>query len=209
MEKNRSVLEFKLHSLKFLSILSKGKDAQAEALNYSKNFQIFAFDHSKDIQMLMGCFLFLQKGLENSPYSHILNNDTWEEICGIFTHDACAIMGMSLESHLMSSFTAGCTALPALVTIKSVIEQRQCSGVLLHKDELPIDIDLDPTQRYHSIFACPILRQQTTENNPPYRLTCGHIISHDAFNKLINSNKVKCPYCPMEHRSSEAKKVYF
>lgn len=49
-----------------------------------------------------------------------------------------------------------------------------------------IEIDLDPEYRYHSIFACPILRQQSSEENPPMKLTCGHVISKDALNKLSN-----------------------
>lgn len=39
------------------------------------------------------------------------------------------------------------------------------------------------------MFACPILRQQSTESNPPMRLICGHIISKDALQKLGTTNK--------------------
>lgn len=52
-----------------------------------------------------------------------------------------------------------------------------------------IEIDLGKQGRYHSVFACPILRQQSTENNPPMKLVCGHVISRDALNKLTNANK--------------------
>ena len=38
----------------------------------------------------------------------------------------------------VSSFASGCMALPVLMNIKQVIEQRQCSGVWTHKDELPV-----------------------------------------------------------------------
>ena len=60
---------------------------------------------------------------------------------------------------------------------------------LLH-DSLTLNLDLNWQDcRYHSIFACPILRQQTTRSNPPVRLICGHVISRDALNKLSNGNK--------------------
>lgn len=49
-----------------------------------------------------------------------------------------------------------------------------------------IEIDLDAEHRYHSIFACPILRQQSSEENPPMKLVCGHVISRDALDKLRN-----------------------
>lgn len=44
-----------------------------------------------------------------------------------------------IPSHLcVYSFASGCMALPVLMNIKQVIEQRQCSGVWTHKDELPV-----------------------------------------------------------------------
>lgn len=117
----------------------------------------------------------------------------------------------------LCSFASGCMALPVLMNIKQVIEQRQCSGVWTHKDELPvrrffftrllpagwfkpagdyvpllcfqIEIDLGKKCWYHSVFACPILRQQTSESNPPMKLICGHVISRDALNKLTNAGK--------------------
>lgn len=209
LKEKTSNLEFLLHRLKFIEILKRGPQAQSEALKYSRRFQDFAQEHSKEIQTLMGSFLYMRQGLVNSPYSTLLHEQNWNEIARIFMKDACSILGLSIDSPLLSSFTAGCTALPALIAIKSVIEQRHCSGVLNDKDELPIDIDMPPSQQYHSIFACPILRQQTTENNPPMRLACGHVISHDALKKLITANKIKCPYCPTVQAPGDAKRVFF
>lgn len=74
-----------------------------------------------------------------------------------------------------------------------------------------IEIDLNAEYRYHSIFACPILRQQSSEDNPPMKLTCGHVISRDALNRLSTGQmyKLKCPYCPMEQSPNDAKLIYF
>lgn len=52
-----------------------------------------------------------------------------------------------------------------------------------------IEIELGMKCWYHSVFACPILRQQTLDSNPPIKLICGHVISRDALNKLINGGK--------------------
>jgi hypothetical protein len=54
---------------------------------------------------------------------------------------------------------------------------------------IQIEIDAGREYRYHSIFACPILRQQGSDTNPPMRLVCGHVISRDALNKLSSGNK--------------------
>ncbi|KAK7922100.1 hypothetical protein WMY93_009002 [Mugilogobius chulae] len=179
-----SSLEFKLHRLYFISLLSGGISNQVEALQYARHFQPFASQHQRDIQILMGSLVYLRHGIENSPYRSLLEPNQWAEICNIFTRDACALLGLSVESPLSVSFASGCMALPVLMNIKQVIEQRQCSGVWTHKDELPIEIDLGKKCWYHSVFACPILRQQTSESNPPMKLICGHVISRDALNKL-------------------------
>ena len=46
------------------------------------------------------------------------------------------------------------------ILLFQVMQQRQVAGVWNAKDELPIEIDVGPNARYHSIFACPILKQQ-------------------------------------------------
>ncbi|XP_001635200.2 E3 ubiquitin-protein ligase RMND5A [Nematostella vectensis] len=202
-----SSLEFKLHKLKFLDLLKCG--LQQEALMYSRNFGPFAKEHTKEIQQLMACLLYTKTGLEQSPYASLLDPVHWLDISDMFARDACALLGLSLESPLQVCITAGCVALPSLLQIKQVMQQRQVAGVWSSKDELPVEVDLGPEYRYHSIFACPILRQQCTEANPPVRLTCGHVISKDALNKLTNGNKVKCPYCPLEMAPSEARDIRF
>ncbi|CAP23260.1 Protein CBG02109 [Caenorhabditis briggsae] len=82
--------------------------------------------------------------------------------------------------------------------------------------ELPFDTYFHAS---HSVFTCPILKEQCTCNNPPMRLTCGHVISKDAINRLtINVRnrfprsrhlRFKCPYCPKEQNLDNAKSVDF
>ncbi|XP_078220831.1 E3 ubiquitin-protein transferase RMND5B isoform X3 [Callithrix jacchus] len=204
-----SSLEFKLHRLHFIHLLAGGPEKQLEALSYARHFQPFARLHQREIQVMMGSLVYLRLGLEKSPYCHLLDNSHWAEICETFTRDACSLLGLSVESPLSVSFASGCVALPVLMNIKAVIEQRQCTGVWSHKDELPIEIELGMKCWYHSVFACPILRQQTSDSNPPIKLICGHVISRDALNKLINGGKLKCPYCPMEQNPADGKRIIF
>ncbi|XP_050530561.1 E3 ubiquitin-protein transferase RMND5B-like isoform X1 [Daktulosphaira vitifoliae] len=205
-----SSLEFKLHQLAFLTLVQKGVDYQTKAVAYARaNFGQFIDKHEKDIQQMMGMLLFVPQGINQSPYSFMIQNNMWTEVNELFTRDACMLLGLSVESLLNVSINAGCMALPALLNIKQVMQQRQVTGIWSGKDELPIEIDLDSEHRYHSMFACPILRQQSSDNNPPMRLICGHVISKDALHKLGNSTKLKCPYCPMEQNPSEAKLICF
>lgn len=206
-----SKLEFKLHRLMFIELVRQGASKQEEIIAYARqNFPLFAAQHeAADIQALMGSLLYIRQGIVDSPYSYLLDPIHWVDICDLFTRDACALLGLSVDSPLSACINAGCTALPALLNIKQVMLQRQVTGVWSSRDELPIEIDLGRDYRYHSVFACPILRQQSSENNPPMRLVCGHVISRDALNKLANGNKLKCPYCPMEQNPVDARLIHF
>ncbi|XKL59316.1 hypothetical protein PGB90_000332 [Kerria lacca] len=211
LESQNSSLEFKLHQLQFISLIEKGMSHQAEAMQYARTYlRDFVVTHEKEIQNLMGTFLYLPQGLSGSPYAHYLTPTLWAEINELFMRDACNYLGLSIDSPLSICVNAGCTALPALLNIKYVMQLRQVSSIWNGKDELPIEIDLGPNHQYHSVFACPILRQQSSEQNPPMRLVCGHVISRDALNKLgHNIHKLKCPYCPVEQNASEAVELKF
>lgn len=211
LAEQKSSLEFKLHRLQFIEYLSQGVKKQSELINYARTkLQPLAFHHEKEIQTLMGSLIYLKTGIENSPYAYLLDILNWNEICDTFMRDACCLMGMSVDSPLNIAFEAGCIAFPALLNIRQVMQQRRVSNVWTAKDELPIVINLGQKLQFHSIFACPILRQQSTENNPPMRLVCGHVISRDALNKMANGGpKVKCPYCPVEQNPQSARQIFF
>ncbi|CAG9797968.1 unnamed protein product [Chironomus riparius] len=215
LEDRHSSLEFKLHRLAFMQIIRGGLQSQNEAINYARiHLSKFVNKFQKDFQVLMGCLLYLKNGLNSSPYNYLLRDEMWVEAADVFLKDSCELLGINKESPLSTIVSAGCIALPALLNLKQVMS-RQVQGIWNGREELPIEIDVD---RYHSIFACPILRQQSTEDNPPMRLKCGHVISKDALNKLssasiMNNNHyrsmLKCPYCPMEQSVNDAKQIYF
>lgn len=210
LRQQNSNLEFKLHRLQFIELLKGGVENQMKLITYARQyFQPLASKHEREIQALMGSLLYLKVGLQSSPYHYLLDSLSWNEICDIFTRDACALLGLSVESPLSVTINAGSVALPALLNIKQVMQQRQVTNVWNTRDELPIEIDLSRKCHFHSIFACPILRQQSSENNPPMRLVCGHVISRDALNKLSNGNKLKCPYCPIEQNPNDARLIHF
>ena len=76
--------------------------------------------------------------------------------------DACCLLGLSTESPLGIAILIGSSALPQLIHLQSVMVQKQVVDVLSGRDELPCEIQLPWKHRYHSIFTCPILRQQTS-----------------------------------------------
>ena len=74
----------------------------------------------KSIEMAVLISQIISFRLENSPYSHLLDDALWHEISEMFVKDACALMGLSIESPLSVVVNAGSAALPALLNIKQV-----------------------------------------------------------------------------------------
>ena len=66
-------------------------------------------------------------------------------------------------------------------------------------EELPVELELGQEFVFHSIFACPVSRDQSTPENPPTMLPCGHVLCKQSVVKIAKgtTRTFKCPYCPM------------
>ena len=58
------------------------------------------------------------------------------------------------------------------------------SKLLRECERAQTELRVRPEHQWHSVVACPILRQPCTEANPPMRLICGHVISRDALSRI-------------------------
>lgn len=212
LDLRNSSLEFKLHRLAYIQILTNGVKMQGEAIAYARtHFKKFTDRFEKEIQMLMGCLIYLPNGYENTPYNQLFDNSMWADAADAFLRECCDIIGVSKDSSLEIIVNSGCYAVPFLLNLKQIMMRNNVAGVWSGRNELPIEIDLGPENRYHSMFTCPILKHPTNEQNPPMKLKCNHVISKDAMAKLVrgSNNLLKCPYCPKESTTVEAKKIYF
>jgi hypothetical protein len=48
----------------------------------------------------MGSLLYINNGLESSPYSTLLDPEAWDEIEDEFIKNVCKLMGLSIECPL-------------------------------------------------------------------------------------------------------------
>ena len=39
-----------------------------------------------------------------------------------------------------------------------------------------MEVELGPEFQFHSVFICPVSREQASRNNPPMLLQCGHVL---------------------------------
>ncbi|CAF1053893.1 unnamed protein product [Adineta steineri] len=209
LNKTNSLLEFYLHKMRFVQLLQSGNFNEAKTyLTNLRQYSIMNGQCEQDVNQLMGALVFAQRDLSKSPYKYLLEPHLWLQLSELFMQQAFQQVGLAQDSPLYVVMKIGFQALPALMSIVNAMQNTQVCHIL-SKDELPIEIDVGQEHRYHSVFACPILRQQTTDQNPPMKLVCGHVISKDALNKLSIQNKLKCPYCPLEQSPSDARQLFF
>ncbi|KAI9137265.1 CTLH/CRA C-terminal to lish motif domain-containing protein, partial [Paraphysoderma sedebokerense] len=209
-----SSLAFNLHKLRYIQLLTS--DAQSDnipiaksngvkaALEYAKkNFENFGISYIKEIQQLTCAVLFYNR-LSNSKYADLLSPSLWVDVQNQFTRDFCSMLGLSPESPFV---LIGTSALPIIMKMSQIMKEKKNEWT--SQNELPVEIPLHPGHRYHSIFACPVSREQGTEENPPMMMPCGHVISKESLNRLSKGGgRFKCPYCPSESNQSQATRIY-
>ncbi|GMJ08703.1 hypothetical protein like AT4G37880 [Hibiscus trionum] len=207
LKENGSDLQLRLHHLQFLKILQKG--SRDEALKYARtNFVSFAGSHMAEIQKLMGCLLYSDR-LHESPYAHLLSPTNWDTVTEELTRQFCNLLGQSYESPLSVTVAAGIKGLPPLLKFMTVMVGKKHEWQTMK--QLPVPVELDKEFQFHSIFVCPVSKEQSTDDNPPMLLSCGHVLCKQSINKMSKngSKSFKCPYCPNDINSTQCRQLIF
>lgn len=202
-----SSLEMKLHQLQFVETLQQG--SRNEALQYARmHLAPLSATHKVEIQKLMACLLWSGR-LDQSPYAEFLSLTHWEKLREELTRQFCNLLGQSSESPLSVVIAAGVQGLPTLLKLATLMANKKNEWQALK--QLPVPVDLGKEFQFHSIFVCPVLREQEREENPPMLMPCGHVLSKQSIMKLSkNSTRTfKCPYCPLESTVSQCKQLHF
>ena len=78
-------------------------------------------------------------------------------------------------------------------------------------ETLGVEVDLGKKMQFHSIFVCPVLREESTLENPAMLLRCAHVVSRDAIRKLRRQPQLrfKCPYCATEQGIGDCRIIRF
>lgn len=207
LKQNDLNLEMKLHRLQFVEILQKGN--RAEALNYARTYLApFASIHMDEIQKLMACLLWAGR-LESSPYAELMAPSHWEKIAVELAWQFCNLLGQSYESPLSVAIAAGVEGLPTLLKLANVMAGKRQEWLMMK--QLPVPVDLGREFQFHSVFVCPVSRDQGSEENPPMLMPCGHVLCKQSIMKLSKSSTrtFKCPYCPHEATIAVCRQLHF
>ncbi|XP_031258737.1 protein RMD5 homolog [Pistacia vera] len=207
LKENGSDLQLKLHSLQFVELLRSG--SRDEALKYARAFLApFASNRVTEIQKLMACLVWARK-LDSCPYPQLLSPSNWVLVAEELTRQFCNLVGQSYESPLSVTIGAGVQALPPLVKFMTVMAGKRQEWQSMK--QLPVPVELDKEFQFHSIFVCPVSKEQSTEENPPMMMSCGHVLCRQSINKMSKNNTrtFKCPYCPSDIDASHCTQLYF
>lgn len=217
LESRGSNLEFELCRLQFVCLFIGHNNPDEymdndtpigplRAWEYAKrDLRPFQKRYSREIQQLLGAMAYWSN-VEESPYARIFyNNSVWEEVAHSFNREFCSLLGLSADSPLFIAATAGAIALPYLLKMQSIMKEKRTEWTT--QDELPVEIPLPSQYHFHSIFVCPVSKEQSTDTNPPMMMPCGHVIAQESLDKLSKGARFKCPYCPNESHPREARKV--
>ncbi|KAG9998223.1 regulator of gluconeogenesis Rmd5, partial [Aureobasidium melanogenum] len=213
LELRGSNLEFDLCRLRFVELYTRNHpnhhmSGPLQALEYARQtFPNFSARYMRETSSLLGSLAFAP-ALTSSPYKTVFfNEDAWEHAASSFIREFCAMLGLSEKSPLYTAATAGAIALPVLEKLERVMGE--VGGQWTSVNELPVEIPLPHSYLFHSIFVCPVSKEQGTDANPPMMLPCGHVIAKESLEKISRGNKrFKCPYCPVEGHPKEARKVF-
>lgn len=215
LEARGSNLEFELSKLQYVWLFKGAavnglpedeRNGRSGALAYARqHFGRFQARHSGEIEKLASAMAFAPN-LAASPYKSVFSTESaFTDVAASFTREFCSLLGLSAESPLYIAVTAGALALPRLM--KYTMAKRAKGTEWTTDNELAFETPLPERMVYHSIFVCPVAKEQTTESNPPMMIPCGHVLGKETLQKLCKGTRFKCPYCPSEGQLKDARQI--
>ncbi|KAK4186470.1 CTLH/CRA C-terminal to lish motif domain-containing protein [Podospora australis] len=215
LEARGSNLEFELTKLQYVWLF-KGPavnglpddefNGRFGALRYAQESLLrFSPRYESDISELAAALAYAPN-LEESPYRPTFVTETaFGDVSSSFTREFCSLLGLSAESPLYLAATAGALALPQLMKYTQKVRSKGTEWTTAN--ELAFETPLPKSMLYHSIFVCPVSKDQTTDANPPMMIPCGHVLAKETLQKLCKGTRFKCPYCPSEGHMKDARQI--
>lgn len=203
-----SDLEIRLHRLAYIRLLQTG--CAGDALSYARTHLSKFPDETRALGGLMTCLLFAGR-LADSPYKGWVAAYHQDDIERALTQEYCSALGLPPESELVTIVRCGAKGLPNLLKAVRVASSHGHWTKLDVDESLPIEIEVGRECRFHSIFTCPVSREETVEvGNVPMMLPCGHVLSKHSINRLPKTpQRFKCPYCPREQLETDCCELRF
>ncbi|CCD24181.1 ubiquitin-protein ligase RMD5 NDAI_0C05220 [Naumovozyma dairenensis CBS 421] len=205
-----SSLEFELYIFNALQSIKKGEDIQAAKYFIQEIPKKLVMKKEKEIFSKISPLLTSVILGEKVPNLELLINEQLEKCISLFTTDFCSYYNLPIDSPIFLITLSGLISFQFFIKYKSIRATAHVDWST--KDELPFDVKLPEfLTHFHPVFICPVLKEETTEENPPFSLSCHHIISRKALDRLSKNGAVtfKCPYCPVNSSRAKTNRVEF
>lgn len=205
-----SPLQFELYTLKAMQLFKSG-DILKTYKYLTENIPNSAFKYRQHqiITQVSPLLTQLLLGQKNEDFN--VKVQLQQEKCiSLFTKNYCAQNNLPYDSALFLIILSGVISFQFFTKYKSIRASAHVDWTT--EDELPFDVQLPEfLTRFHPIFICPVLKEETTSENPPYSLPCHHILSKKSLDRLSKNgtSTFKCPYCPVNASKAKTKKVNF
>ncbi|CCI44942.1 unnamed protein product [Albugo candida] len=209
LQRINSDVEFELIQLKYLDLLEKCTDVMDAIKFANAELSMYHITHRREIGRLMSCALYKKK-LHESPYKLFFQPERWSEVGESMVLACCNIERVPYRPYLQTCLAAGTHALPAMKKLASVSETT-FTGWIADK-QFPVEFPLRDEHRFHSVFSCPVSKEESTPENPPVLLKCGHVICKSCVKRIsfnVPSGKFKCPTCPMDQTLFDISELVF
>ncbi|KAF3507971.1 hypothetical protein F2Q69_00000369 [Brassica cretica] len=208
LKEDGSKLEMELVSLKYWEMLRQRK--RSEALRFARvHFPKFASLHSVKIRKLIVALLWV-RDLENYPHAEELFPLGWDKASRELTKQYYNLHDQPSSSLLAVALSAGVESLPRLLKLVRVmgLRKEECGEM---KQQLPVDLELGDEFQFHSVFVCPVSREQSDEYNPPMMMPCRHVLCKETILRLCkccSTRRFKCPYCHAYTTAATCRQLY-
>lgn len=103
----------------------------------------------------------------------------------LFVEAYCRAVGVPRYAPLKVATDIGANGtLHKILRVRAVMKESRTDWS--QADELPVEVPLPPHLHFHSIFCCPVSKEQGSDKNPPMLMACGHVVCKES---LINLAK--------------------
>ena len=151
----------------------------------------------------MGALSFVQQiAFDQDLYRKLFGPEKMVKTKQLLVASYCKEKRVSAEPCLERLYEAGGIAMKTLQPLRKMLVE--CGA----GQELPISIDLP--FNFHNVFVCPVNREPCSVENKPMLLTCGHVISRHALDRIapgVRPAKFKCYTCPNTMFKEEVREI--